>query len=74
MLNDYSVTSDFREKMTPHLQISSVVSTFLPKHTYVELGVPFLAILCHGREGIPLRPIQAHYVTAENLAYQNIQS
>lgn len=64
MLNDYAVTSNFREKVTPQLLIPSVVSTFMPRHNYVELGLPFLAILCQGRDGIPIRPIQAHYVTA----------
>jgi hypothetical protein len=74
LLNDHSVTYSYREKTTAELVVSSVASTFLPKHSYVEMAPPFLLTVCQTKDELPIRPIHSHLITTAELAYQQLQN
>ena len=66
-LMDCGVSYVLKERMRAQLNISSVSTSFLIKHSFVEIRAPFLFLVCQTSNGSTQRVLHGHLVSEDEL-------
>ena len=66
-LMDCGVSYVMKERMRAQLNISSVSTSFLIKHSFVEIRAPFLFLVCQTSNGLTQRVLHGHLVCEDEL-------